>query len=115
MTRLFLLGTVIAVLAGCSHGRYDWGGYNSYLYDYYENPQAAESFRVALENHIQRLDSMGKVPPPGLYAELGTLYLEAGDTATAISYYQKEQAAWPESRHLMASLIANLSKQTSRE
>ena len=58
---------------------------------------------------------MGKVPPPGLYAELGTLYLEAGDTQTAIDYYQKEQDAWPESQHLMTSLITTLSKGTGNK
>lgn len=110
MKSLFLMLCAVTLLAGCSHGRYDWGGYNSYLYSYYESPQTAEEFRGALEYHIQRLDGMGKAPPPGLYAELGTLYLEAGDTQTAIDYYQKEQDAWPESQHLMTSLITTLSK-----
>ena len=116
MWRLLCLSLCFLSVAGCSgHRLYDWGGYDSYLYSYYENPQAAESFRKALETHISRLESMGRTPPPGLYAELGTLYLERGDTRQAIAFYEKEQQAWPESQHLMASLIANLSKETHKE
>lgn len=110
MKALFLVLCAVLLLAGCSQKRYDWGGYNSYLYSYYASPEAAEEFREALEYHIQRLEELGRVPPPGLYAELGTLHLEAGDTRTAIEFYQKEQEAWPESRHLMTSLIATLGK-----
>ena len=42
---------------------------------------------------------------PGLYAELGTLYLQGGDNARAIVFYTKERDAWPESRTLMDGLI----------
>lgn len=116
MWRFICLALCFTFIAGCSsHRLYDWGGYDSHLYRYYENPQAAESFRNALESHIGRLESMGRKPPPGLYAELGTLYLERGDTGQAITLYEKEQQAWPESERLMASLISNLSTETNSE
>ncbi|MDX1693337.1 MAG: DUF4810 domain-containing protein [Ketobacteraceae bacterium] len=115
MRSLLLISVAVIGLSGCSHGLYDWGGYNSHLYSYYENPDAAEAFREALERHIGYLESAGRIPPPGLYAELGTLYLEKGDTAQAIIFYDKERQAWPESRPLMSSLIASLSKTTAQE
>ena len=113
--RLLVVSLLVFFVAGCSQSRYDWGGYNSYLYSYYENPQAAESFREALSRHIGYLESAGKTPPPGLYAELGTLYLEKGDTAQAIIFYEKERQTWPESVPLMTSLISSLNKTTTEE
>jgi len=47
---------------------------------------------------------------PGLYAELGTLYLQAGESAKAKSYYTKERDAWPESRGLMTAMIENIDR-----
>ena len=49
---------------------------------------------------------------PGLYAELGTLYLQAGDSTKAVAMYAKEREAWPESRYLMDSLINNVAKRS---
>lgn len=116
MKRLLLLCCSVALLSGCGTFRgYEWGGYDSHLYRYYDNPRTAENFRTSLAAHVQRLEEKGKIPPPGIYAELGTLYLEAGDTQQAIFYYDKEQEVWPESRHLMSSLISNLSKQQREE
>lgn len=113
--RLLFVSVVLVLLNGCTQPLYNWGGYNSYLYSYYENPQAAESFREALETHITYLESAGKTPAPGLYAELGTLYLEKGDTGQAISFYEKERQAWPESKPLMTSLISNLNSENPQE
>ena len=47
------------------------------------------------------------VVPPGIYAEVGTIYLERGP-ATAVTYYKKERDAWAESRTLMDSMIKAL-------
>jgi hypothetical protein len=46
--------------------------------------------------------------PPGLYAELGTLYLQMGEQVKAIAMYVKERDTWPESKSLMDALIKNL-------
>lgn len=50
---------------------------------------------------------------PGLYAELGTLYLQAGDASRAVALYTKERDAWPESRGLMDALITNVGKRNT--
>ena len=34
---------------------------------------------------------------PGLYAEFGALYLQAGDAPKAVAMYTEERDAWPES------------------
>ena len=98
----------LVTATGCAKGLYDWGSYNKHLYSYYDNPEALESFRVSLETHLSRMEAQGKHPAPGLYAELGTLYLELGDRLTALRYYQKEYDTWPESQHMMAAIIKRL-------
>jgi hypothetical protein len=59
---------------------------------------------------LAELESRKVRPAPGLYAELGTLYLENGDRISAARYYTKERDAWPESRYMMDALLANLQK-----
>jgi hypothetical protein len=94
-------------LAGCasSHGLYKWGGYDELLYQSYKEPGRAGRFQGGLEAHIAALERAHATVAPGLYAELGTLYMQNGDGAKAVQYYTKERDAWPESRTLMDSLI----------
>ncbi|MFZ5484367.1 MAG: DUF4810 domain-containing protein [Pseudomonadota bacterium] len=106
---LFLLSS--ALLNGCAHqGLYDWGRYEHDLYTAYKDPAQTEALRARLEEHIGALEASGAKVAPGLYAELGTLYLQANRTDQAIAWYAKEQATWPESRGLMSTLIARLGK-----
>lgn len=99
-------------LAGCasSRGAYDWGEYDELLYQSYKDPTKIEDFRIKLETHLVALESSNGFVAPGLYADLGTLYLEAGDTERAIGFYEKEREAWPESKYLMDALITNLER-----
>lgn len=113
--RFLFVSVILVLLSGCGQKLYDWGGYNSSLYSYYDNPEYAEIFLATLEQHIGRLEAAGKVPAPGLYAELGTLYLEKGNTEQAIEMYKKERQAWPESQQLMASLINGLNQKQKQE
>lgn len=108
------LAAVLAALAlsGCATTReaYDWGGYDQMLYESYKEAAKAGEFRAELEAHITALEARNATVAPGLYADLGTLYLEAGDSDRAIALYEKERAAWPESRGLMTALIVNLQR-----
>ena len=103
-----LLVTGSVFLAGCqtSQGLYHWGGYEDSLYEYYQNPAEL----AALTEEILQLieNGNGKVPP-GLYAEYGNLLLQQGKKDEAISYFRKERELWPESQHLMDSMISSLS------
>lgn len=104
----FLL-IVSAILCSCvTMQQYDWGSYEEDLLHYYEDPEQKAELAENLEKLITKLEAKGQTPPPGLYAELGTLYLENHHTETAIQFYQKEHDAWPESRPLMQRLITNL-------
>ena len=102
---------VLVMLSGCAPARqYEWNNYDASLYQYYKAPNSAEGFRTSMDAHLKDLESRKQRPAPGLYAELGTLYLESGDRLTAALYYRKERDAWPESRHLMDAMLASLDK-----
>lgn len=109
---ILLLALATLTLSGCATSRqgYDWGRYDQLLYETYKDPVQVEALRIELATHIAALEAGNSKVPPGLYAELGTLYLEAGDTDRAIALYEKERAAWPESRGMMTALIVNLQR-----
>lgn len=105
----FLPVLFILTLTGCStSGLYVWGKYEDSLYENYKNPEKVEKLQLNLEEHISKMEKSGKKVAPGLYAELGTLYFQAGKGEAALDLYQKEKNTWPESAFLMDALIRNL-------
>lgn len=109
---LVVVGVALLALNGCANtgSRYQWQNYDRELYAYYKDPTTAQAFLLKLETQARALEQSGQLPPPGIYAEIGTLYLEGGDGKTAITYYKKEAAAWPESAPLMKALVATLER-----
>jgi len=109
-----LLAAVVAtaLLGGCAHrgGLYAWGGYDQLLYQAYKNPGDALVAQQELQAHIASLEASHTKVPPGLYAEVGTFCLQAGDRACAARQYEKEAQAWPESRPLMTTLVAHIDR-----
>lgn len=100
-----------AALSGCaSQSLYQWGGYEGMLYQGYKDPTKMEAMRVGLESHIAELEQSGRKVAPGLHAELGTLYLQAGDGDKALASYRRERDTWPESRGLMEAMIKNIER-----
>lgn len=111
ITKKAILLVSMMILGGCAaqpQKLYQWGEYEERLYAGYKDPNQMQTLMVKLEAHIlEREQSRGRVAP-GLYAELGTLYLQGGDKQRASALYSKERATWPESSALMSSLIVNL-------
>jgi len=107
---LFAIAMTIA-LSGCvAPGMYQWGGYENNLYASYKDPTQAENLRVKLESHISDMERAKQKVAPGLYAELGTIYLQGGDSNKAAVLYAKERDAWPESKGLMTAMIQNIER-----
>lgn len=106
------LAFLLAVLlSGCAApGLYQWGNYDQLLYQSYKNPEAVLALRKGLEAQVLQLESTKQKVPPGVYAEIGTLYFQSGDRVNAVIYYNKERSAWPESKGLMDVLITNTDK-----
>lgn len=112
-----LIAAVALALTGCAanRGLYEWGGYDGLMYQSYKNPEAAAKSRASLAAHIALLEKGGKRVAPGLHADLGTLLLQSGDTAGALSNYRRERELWPESAVLMDAMIKNLESTKSKE
>jgi hypothetical protein len=113
ISRLLLIPTLatLALLTGCAApSLYQWGGYDQALYAGYKDTTKMEALRTKLETHVGEMEKSKAKVAPGLYAELGTLYLQAGASQKAIDFYTKESNSWPESRVLMTSLIQNLER-----
>lgn len=112
--KIFAIALCGLFLTGCANrgSMYQWGGYDAMLYQSYKNPEKAVEFRQGLELHVAKMEQSQQKIAPGLYAELGTLYLQAGDSTKAVAMYTKERDAWPESRGLMDALINNVAKRT---
>ena len=109
---LLALAGLSTILSGCANNQalYQWGGYNSALYSSYKDPEQVAAQQTKLETHIAAMNSSNQKVAPGLYAELGSLYLQTGKTSEAISQYKKERELWPESRGLMDAMISTLEK-----
>lgn len=104
------------VLAGCaSPPLYEWDAYDARTFKMLKSPNAGEEFRVALEAHLTSMQTQKKRPAPGLYAELGTIYLQRGDLSQAVKNYRSEHDAWEESRPFMTALITQLEKRPKPE
>ena len=107
---VFLTALALSTTACVAPGLYRWGDYEQGLYSAYKDPTQVESLRKKLENHILEMEQTGQKVAPGLYAEVGTFYLQAGSPEQAIAMYAKERDAWPESKGLMTAMIQNLEK-----
>jgi hypothetical protein len=103
-----LVLTAFLMLGGCVQNRYNWNGYDKGLYEAYKDPNQIVALQIKLQETVDALEKEKQVVPPGMYAELGTLYLQDGDVEKAKTYYAKERSAWPESKTLMDVLIKNL-------
>lgn len=89
---------------------YQWGGYEPMLYQGYKDPANMEVMKAKLQDHIAAMEKSNQKVAPGLYAELGTLYLQGGAQDKAIALYERERDTWPESRGLMTAMIQNLER-----
>jgi hypothetical protein len=116
MKKLLTVAAVLA-LTGCATntGLYEWGGYDALMYQSYKNPEVLAKNRESLAAHITLLEKSGKRVAPGLHADLGTLLLQSGDKAGALSNYRRERELWPESAVLMDAMIKNLEPPKSKE
>lgn len=100
----FSLVLALAVSGCAPTGQYYWGSYSESLYDYYRDPTRLGAYRTSLVGIIAEGEPTGRVPP-GIYAELGFLELQAGNTADARRLFEQEKSLWPESSVFMDRMI----------
>jgi hypothetical protein len=109
MNRLTLgLTLFVAIsLSGCAApSQYYWGDYSNTLYHFKKTPsdESLLKHQQVLENIIEESKKRNLVVPPGVYAELGYIYLKQNKNPLAIQYFKMEKEIYPESALLMHRL-----------
>ncbi|QOP46494.1 DUF4810 domain-containing protein [Sulfurimonas paralvinellae] len=98
-------------MAGCSsHNQalYNYGTYSeSYYSDVKDHTHESQlALQKSIEDAIQNAqDSTSGRVAPGLYANLGYIYLKKGQSKLAVENFKKEKVLYPESAKLMDMLI----------
>lgn len=101
----------LILLGGCAQSNqalYNYGAYSTRYYAYEQDlsPEKALELQQAIEEAIANAhDSQSGRVPPGMYANLGYLYLKQGDSAKAIEEFTLEKTLYPESARFMDSMI----------
>ena len=108
---LLSFATLLVLTAGCSTHNTALYNYGDYSESYYADVKAhsaesqlqlQKSIEVAIKN---AKDSQSGRVAPGLYANLGYIYLKEGQNKKAIESFKKEKALYPESAKFMDKMI----------
>jgi hypothetical protein len=108
-----LLASISAafLLSACSGQPKPLYNYEDYSDSYYGakknmTQESALVLQKSMENAIERASesSSGRVAP-GMYANLGYMYLKDGKSKEAIANFEKEKALYPESTRFMERMI----------
>ncbi len=112
---VFLIGIFFA---GCIPQKmYHYGNYSQTLYSFEknQNDEALVNHKQELEKIISESEVKNLPVPPGIYAELGYIYLKANNSKEAIRLFQLESQLFPESKYLMDRLIQSAKARESSE
>jgi len=102
---------ILLITAGCASHNTALYNYENYSENYYADVKAhnAESqlqLQKSIEQAIENAnDSQSGRVAPGLYANLGYIYLKEGQNKKAIESFKKEKALYPESAKFMDRMI----------
>lgn len=113
MTRCFVLGSCVALLAGCANKAppplYLWEDFPKLQYETLLRVGVTPTEQVgAMEAQAEKARAAGAALPPGFRAHLGMLKLSAGDADQARQLWLGEKAAFPESTPYMDQLLKRL-------
>ena len=117
MKKTISLGILIIlsfIISGCSNQPKPLYTYGNYSESYYASKkdvstdtalELQKSIEFAIENAGE--SRSGRVAP-GMYANLGYIYLKGGKTDKAIESFKKEKSIYPESAHFMDRMIKKI-------
>lgn len=98
------------LLGGCATPQkplYNWDGYQTTVYQYYQQGSSSPEQQIAaLTESIEKSKAKGQTVPPGLHAHLGMLYVKTGRTDLAMSEFSTEKSLFPESAPFMDFLMS---------
>lgn len=116
MMKTILFLTVLSgilFMSGCATKEplYYYGSYSQNYYNYKKNmgPESELELQKAIEDAIANAqDGESHRVAPGMYANLGYLYLKQGKSAKARENFIREKKLYPESAHFMDRLIRKI-------
>lgn len=103
-------GLLVAFMSACSSPKplYNYGDYSEEYYDLKKSPgeESTLAYQKALEEAIEKFDEgRANRVAPGMYANLGYLYLKANQRDKAIELFTKEKSIYPEAAFFMDRMI----------
>ena len=115
-----VIASSFLMLAGCSNiseAGYYWGNYAATLYAYQKSPspETLAQHEKELRDIIEYSNENQLKVPPGIYAELGYIEQNRGESATALSFYQQEMNTYPESQAFLERLSSGMSNDGEEE
>ena len=94
---------------------YQWGGYQSSLYQYLKSNGSDPGAQIAqLEAELQKSVVAGTACPPGLHGHLALLYSKLGDESNAVRHLEAERSLFPESTNYINFLLKNAAKPATK-
>jgi hypothetical protein len=102
--------TMAVLLAGCAGPQtlYQWDGYQSSVYQYYQlDNNSLDEQVAALEESMEKARASDRVVAPGMHAHLGLLYANSGREQQALEQFDMEKRLFPESAVFMDFLMKN--------
>ncbi|MEA3370446.1 MAG: DUF4810 domain-containing protein [Campylobacterota bacterium] len=116
LSNLALLSALTAAvfMSGCSSQPKPLYNYGDYSESYYHakkelTADSALELQKAIEYSIENsANSRSGRVAPGMYANLGYIYLKGGKTAKAVESFKKEKEIYPESAHFMDRMIKKI-------
>ncbi|MBV7299687.1 DUF4810 domain-containing protein [Enterovibrio paralichthyis] len=118
MRKYFISSLAAMLLSGCvqvSESGYYWGDYSHSYYSYLKNAskESVTEHYETLIDIVETSEQSDLKVPAGIFAELGYIHSQMGDFHSAVNYYEKEVATYPESKILMGTLINQLKAKMS--
>jgi hypothetical protein len=115
----WILAICISIFfAGCVPKQtYYFGNYSKTLYalEKYQNEETLIRHKQELEKIISESQVQNLAVPPGIYAELGYIYLKENKSKEAVTLFETESQLYPESKHLMDRLIQSAKAKESSD
>ena len=102
-----------SLLSGCAQPKplYNYSDYNENYYHYKKEMSEETTLKLqkSIEDTISKAgESQSGRVPPGMYANLGYIYLKRGNPNEAVANFEKEKTTYPESAHFMDRIIAKV-------
>jgi hypothetical protein len=106
---ILAVSILVVLVSGCTTQKtmYDYDTYSESFYGMKKDTgsETSEKWKTTLEEIIIKSNAQTLRVPPGVYANLGYIYLKAHNIEKAIAYFEEEKKTYPESKIFMENLI----------